>query len=53
MEITYGLDALPKPDEMQRIAEPWRPYRTAGSWYMWRALGVEVPEQGRGFKKDE
>jgi 3-methyladenine DNA glycosylase/8-oxoguanine DNA glycosylase len=51
MEITYGLAALPKPDEMQRIAEPWRPYRSAGSWYMWRALGVEVPEQGRGFKK--
>ena len=52
MEITYGLDALPKPDEMQRNAENWRPYRSAGSWYMWRALGVEVPEQGRGFKKD-
>ncbi|MCH8813767.1 MAG: DNA-3-methyladenine glycosylase 2 family protein [Chloroflexi bacterium] len=52
MEITYGLNDLPKPEEMQRIAEPWRPYRTAGSWYMWRALGVEVPEQGRGFKKD-
>ena len=51
MEITYGLKGLPEPDEMRKIAEPWSPYRSAGSWYMWRALGVEVPEQGRGFKK--
>ncbi len=51
MELTYGLKGPPKPDEMRKIAEPWHPYRSAGSWYMWRALGVEVPEQGRGFKK--
>jgi DNA-3-methyladenine glycosylase II len=23
----YGLDHLPDPDELLRIAEPWRPYR--------------------------
>ncbi|MCI0817296.1 MAG: DNA-3-methyladenine glycosylase 2 family protein, partial [Chloroflexi bacterium] len=50
MEVTYGLEELPKPDKMRNIAEPWRPYRSVGSWYMWRALGVEVPEQGRGYK---
>ncbi len=44
---TYGLDDLPKPEEMQRIAEPWRPYRSAGTWYMWRCLGVALPEEGR------
>jgi len=47
MQIAYGLSELPKPDEMQRIAEPWRPYRSAGTWYMWRSLGVALPEQGR------
>jgi len=47
MQITYGLTELPKPDEMRRIAEPWRPYRSAGTWYMWRSLGVALPEQGR------
>lgn len=47
MQITYGLADLPKPDEMRRIAEPWRPYRSAGTWYMWRSLGVALPEQGR------
>jgi DNA-3-methyladenine glycosylase II len=50
MQIAYGLTELPKPDEMRRIAEPWRPYRSAGTWYMWRALGVDIPEQGRGYK---
>ena len=53
MEITYKLPDLPKPDEMRTIAEPWRPYRSVGTWYMWRALGVDVPEQGRGYKKPE
>jgi 3-methyladenine DNA glycosylase/8-oxoguanine DNA glycosylase len=52
MEVAYGLKELPKPDKMREIAEPWRPYRSVGTWYMWRALGVEVPEQGRGYKKD-
>ncbi len=52
MEVAYGLKELPKPDKMREIAEPWRPYRSVGSWYMWRALGVEVPEQGRGYQKD-
>ncbi len=36
MKLAYGLDAPPKPDEMLRIAEPWRPYRSAGAWYLWR-----------------
>lgn len=52
MELTYGLKELPKPEMMREIAEPWRPYRSVGTWYMWRALGVDVPEQGRGYKKD-
>jgi 3-methyladenine DNA glycosylase/8-oxoguanine DNA glycosylase len=47
MQITYGLADLPKPEEMREIAEPWRPYRSAGTWYMWRSLGVALPEQGR------
>ncbi len=47
MQLSYSLSDLPKPDEMRRIAEPWRPYRSAGTWYMWRSLGVALPEQGR------
>jgi 3-methyladenine DNA glycosylase/8-oxoguanine DNA glycosylase len=47
MQISYGLPDLPRPAEMRAIAEPWRPYRSAGTWYMWRSLGVALPEQGR------
>jgi 3-methyladenine DNA glycosylase/8-oxoguanine DNA glycosylase len=36
--FTYRLDELPAPEEMQRLAERWRPFRSVGSWYMWRAL---------------
>jgi 3-methyladenine DNA glycosylase/8-oxoguanine DNA glycosylase len=46
-EQTYGLEDLPKPDEMRKIAGPWAPYRSVGTWYMWRSLGVELPEEGR------
>lgn len=36
MRLAYGLDAMPKPDKMLEIAEAWRPYRSAASWYLWR-----------------
>jgi DNA-3-methyladenine glycosylase II len=32
----YGLSERPAADELQHIAEPWRPYRTIGTWYVWR-----------------
>ena len=28
----------PSPDDMVSIAEPWRPWRSAASWYLWRSL---------------
>jgi len=34
----YGLDELPDKTTSHRIAEPWRPYATIGSWYCWRSL---------------
>jgi 3-methyladenine DNA glycosylase/8-oxoguanine DNA glycosylase len=38
MQVAYRMRALPKPDRMRKIAEPWRPYRTIASWYLWRSL---------------
>jgi DNA-3-methyladenine glycosylase II len=34
----YRLRDLPKPDKMERIAAPWRPYRSIASWYLWRSV---------------
>ncbi len=41
IERAYGLAELPSPEEMERIAEPWRPYRTLASRYLWRSLENE------------
>jgi len=38
---TYRKRKLPEPVVIQRHAERWRPYRSAASWYMWRALELE------------
>jgi len=34
----YGLEALPAPPELERLADPWRPYRTLACRYLWRSL---------------
>ena len=33
----YGLTDLPDVATMEGIAAPWAPYRSIGSWYLWRA----------------
>jgi DNA-3-methyladenine glycosylase II len=38
--LAYGLPALPGPAEMEKIAEPWRPYRTLACRYLWRSLAA-------------
>jgi DNA-3-methyladenine glycosylase II len=37
-QLAYGLDDLPGPHDLERIAEPWRPHRTLGCLYLWRSL---------------
>jgi DNA-3-methyladenine glycosylase II len=37
-KITYQLRQLPSTAEMLSISEPWRPYRSVASWYLWRAI---------------
>ncbi len=34
----YGLDELPSPEQLEKIAEPWRPYCTLACRFLWRAL---------------
>ena len=35
----YELPDTPSPSEVERIAQPWRPYASVASWYLWRSLG--------------
>jgi DNA-3-methyladenine glycosylase II len=36
--VAYGKKHMPKPQELLKFGERWRPYRTVASWYMWRAF---------------
>jgi 3-methyladenine DNA glycosylase/8-oxoguanine DNA glycosylase len=36
--VTYRLEDLPKPKALEQAGESWRPYRSVGCWYMWRAV---------------
>jgi len=37
-KVAYNLQQMPSADEMISISEPWRPYRSVGSWYLWRVV---------------
>jgi 3-methyladenine DNA glycosylase/8-oxoguanine DNA glycosylase len=41
--LTYRKKAIPKPKELLKFGERWRPYRTVASWYMWRAVELAGP----------
>lgn len=38
IQILNQLPALPERQYMLQQAEPWHPYATAASWYLWRSL---------------
>ncbi|MES1926721.1 DNA-3-methyladenine glycosylase 2 family protein [Salinisphaera sp. T31B1] len=46
--LTYGLDELPKPKALEAACRIWQPYRSVGSWFMWRALEADgaAPQPG-------
>ena len=41
MQKGYRLRKAPDAKRMLKIAEPWRPYRSVASWYLWRSLENE------------
>jgi 3-methyladenine DNA glycosylase/8-oxoguanine DNA glycosylase len=49
--LTYGKRKIPKPKELAKFGERWRPYRTVASWYMWRAVEVAGTAAARKIKK--
>jgi len=36
MQKLHGMKRRPAERTMQRLAEPWRPYRSIAAWYLWR-----------------
>ena len=41
VQRAYRLRKLPDAKRIEKIAKAWEPYRSIGSWYMWRVL--ELP----------
>jgi DNA-3-methyladenine glycosylase II len=39
----YRLKEMPDKNRVEKLAEPWRPYRTIATWYFWKSLGF-VPQ---------
>jgi DNA-3-methyladenine glycosylase II len=33
---------LPSPEQMEKIAERWEPYRTVACWYLWQSLDTKT-----------
>ncbi len=41
MQRLFRLRSLPEAARMEKLAAPWRPYRTVASWYLWRTLEAD------------
>lgn len=44
----YRLRSLPSPEQMERIAAPWRAHASLASWYLWRAAESAHPDARAG-----
>lgn len=38
----FELDEVPATDEIHRLTEVWKPYRTIATWYLWRSRDGEA-----------
>jgi DNA-3-methyladenine glycosylase II len=47
----YDLPARPTAKQLTEIAEPWQPYRSVATWYVWRRATTWQPSAARIGKK--
>ena len=40
IQIEYGLEEMPSPQEAERLGERWAPYRSLASLYLWESLAA-------------
>jgi DNA-3-methyladenine glycosylase II len=38
IQKAYGLEEMPKADQIAAIGKTWHPYCTVAAWYLWRSL---------------
>jgi 3-methyladenine DNA glycosylase/8-oxoguanine DNA glycosylase len=42
MKKHYKKRKLPKPQQMEKIARAWEPYRSIACWYLWKSLDIKT-----------
>jgi DNA-3-methyladenine glycosylase II len=40
IQIEYGLEEMPTPEEVLEAGDPWRPHRSLASLYLWESLAA-------------
>ena len=38
VQMAFSLSELPKPSEIEKLGDRWRPYRSVATWYLWKSL---------------
>ena len=38
VQFAFSLSQLPKPKEVEKLRERWKPYRSIATWYLWKSL---------------
>jgi DNA-3-methyladenine glycosylase II len=38
VQMLFSLPEIPKPKEVEKLGERWKPYRTIATWYLWKSL---------------
>lgn len=38
VQMLFSLPEIPKPKEVEKLGEKWKPYRTIVTWYLWKSL---------------
>ena len=38
VQVEYRMRKLPDAERLERLAKPWRPYRTLACLFLWRSL---------------
>ena len=37
VQFAFSLPQLPKPKELEKLGERWKPYRSIATWYLWKS----------------
>jgi DNA-3-methyladenine glycosylase II len=46
IQLAYGMDEMPTPDQVEEIGDRWSPNRSLASIYLWESLADDVPVGG-------